>query len=50
MVGYSLVAEKAAVVTLHTAAGVGNAMGVIVTASKAQAPVIVTAGFDLLSG
>jgi len=43
-VGYSFQKENAAVVNLHTAAGTGNAMGAIVTASHAQAPLIVTAG------
>lgn len=43
-VGYSFQRDNAAVVNLHTAAGVGNAMGAIVTASHAQAPIIITAG------
>ena len=43
-VGYSFQVDNAAVVNLHTAAGVGNAMGAIVTAWHAQAPLIVTAG------
>lgn len=43
-VGYSFISDNAAVVNLHTAAGVGNAMGAIVTAWHAQAPVIITAG------
>ena len=43
-VGYSFLKEEAAVVNLHTTAGTGNAMGAIVTAWHAQAPVIITAG------
>ncbi len=43
-VGYSFQSDNAAVVNLHTAAGVGNAMGAIVTAWHAQAPLIITAG------
>jgi benzoylformate decarboxylase len=43
-VGHALVADQAAVVNVHTTAGMGNAMGAIVTAAKAQAPLIVTAG------
>lgn len=43
-VGYYFETGNACVVNLHTAAGVGNAMGAIVTAWHAQAPVIITAG------
>jgi benzoylformate decarboxylase len=43
-VGHALVAEEAALVNVHTTAGTGNAMGAIVTAAKAQAPLIVTPG------
>lgn len=43
-VGYAFQSDNAAVVNLHTAAGVGNAMGAIVTAWHAQAPLIITAG------
>jgi benzoylformate decarboxylase len=43
-VGYSFQSDNAVVVNLHTAAGVGNAMGAIVTASHAQAPILITAG------
>ena len=43
-VGYSFLTDKPAVVNLHTAAGTGNAMGAIVTAWHAQAPLIITAG------
>jgi benzoylformate decarboxylase len=43
-VGYSFQTDNASVVNLHTAAGVGNAMGAIVTAWHAQAPLIITAG------
>ncbi len=43
-VGYAFQSDNAAMVNLHTAAGVGNAMGAIVTAWHAQAPLIITAG------
>ncbi|HXQ91373.1 MAG TPA: benzoylformate decarboxylase [Nitrososphaerales archaeon] len=43
-IGYSFLSDKPAVVNLHTAAGTGNAMGSIVTAWHAQAPLIITAG------
>ncbi len=43
-VGYSYLIENAAVVNLHTAAGLGNAMGAIVTAWHSRAPLIITAG------
>ena len=42
--GYSLIAETPAVVNLHTTAGTGNAMGAIVTAWHARAPLVITAG------
>src|ERR1700758_3353497 len=43
-VGYAFLKGDAAVVNLHTTAGTGNAMGAIVTAWHAQAPLIITAG------
>ena len=43
-VGYSFLSDKPTVVNLHTAAGTGNAMGAIITAWHAQAPLIITAG------
>jgi benzoylformate decarboxylase len=43
-VGFAFQKDNAAVVNLHTAAGVGNAMGSIVNAWHAQAPLIITAG------
>ena len=43
-VGFSFLKEDAAVVNLHTTAGTGNAMGAIVTAWHAQAPLLITAG------
>ena len=43
-VGYSFLKDNAVVVNLHTAAGVGNAMGSIVNSWHAQAPIIITAG------
>ncbi len=43
-VGYSFMKNEAAVVNLHTTAGTGNAMGAIVTAWHAQAPLLITAG------
>lgn len=43
-VGYSFQVDNAAMINLHTTAGTGNAMGAIVTAFHAQAPIIVTAG------
>ena len=43
-VGYAFQKDNAAVVNLHTAAGMGNAMGAIVNAWHAQAPLIITAG------
>jgi benzoylformate decarboxylase len=43
-VGYSFLKHEAALVNLHTTAGTGNAMGAIVTAWHAQAPIIITAG------
>ena len=43
-VGFAFMQDKPAVVNLHTTAGVGNAMGAIVTAWHAQAPIMITAG------
>jgi benzoylformate decarboxylase len=43
-VGYAFLKEEAALVNLHTTAGTGNAMGAIVTAWHAQAPIVITAG------
>lgn len=42
--GYAQVTGNAALVNLHSAAGVGHAMGNIFTAFKNQTPLIVTAG------
>ena len=42
--GYAQASGNAAFVNLHSAAGVGNAMGNIFTAYKNQTPLIVTAG------
>jgi len=43
-VGYALAGDRAALVNLHTAAGMGNAMGAIINAYHAKAPVVITAG------
>ncbi len=43
-VGYALAGDRAALVNLHTAAGMGNAMGAIINAHHTKAPVVVTAG------
>jgi benzoylformate decarboxylase len=43
-VGYALAGDRAALVNLHTAAGVGNAMGAIINAWHCKAPLVVTAG------
>lgn len=42
--GFAQSAGKPALVNLHTAAGVGNAMGSLVAAYRANTPLIVTAG------
>jgi benzoylformate decarboxylase len=42
--GYAQAARKAALVNLHSAAGLGHAMGNIFTAFKNQTPLIITAG------
>ncbi len=42
--GYAQAAGKAAIVNLHSAAGLGHAMGSLVSAFKNQTPLIVTAG------
>ena len=42
--GYALAGDRAALVNLHTAAGTGNAMGAIINAHHAKAPVLITAG------
>lgn len=42
--GYAQATRRAALVNLHSAAGVGHAMGNIFTAFKNQTPLIVTAG------
>ncbi len=42
--GYAQATHNAAVVNLHSAAGVGHAMGNIFTASKNQTPLIILAG------
>ena len=43
-VGYALAGDRAALVNLHTAAGMGNAMGAIINAHHAKAPLVITAG------
>jgi benzoylformate decarboxylase len=43
-VGYALAGDRAALVNLHTAAGVGNAMGAITNAWHCHAPLVITAG------
>ena len=43
-VGYALAGDRASLVNLHTSAGMGNAMGAIINAHHAKAPVIITAG------
>ncbi|HMK12884.1 MAG TPA: benzoylformate decarboxylase [Acidimicrobiales bacterium] len=51
--GYAQAIRKAAFVNLHSAAGVGNAMGSIFTAMRNQTPLVVTAGQqsrELLTG
>jgi benzoylformate decarboxylase len=42
--GYAQGSNKAAFVNLHTAAGVGNAMGTLMTAFLNKTPLVVTAG------
>ncbi|CAJ6111103.1 benzoylformate decarboxylase [Burkholderia pseudomallei] len=42
--GYAQASGNAAVVNLHSAAGVGNAMGVLFTAYRNKTPLVVTAG------
>lgn len=42
--GYAQVANKPAIVNLHSAAGLGHAMGSLVTACKNNTPLIVVAG------
>ena len=42
--GYAQATEKPAFVNLHSAAGVGNAMGAIYTAFKNQTPLVIVAG------
>lgn len=42
--GYAQGTRRAALVNLHTSAGLGNAMGAIVTACHNRAPLVVTAG------
>jgi benzoylformate decarboxylase len=42
--GYSQATRKPALVNLHTAAGLGNAMGNLVTAALNKTPLLVTAG------
>ena len=43
-IGHALASNNAAVVNLHTTAGMGNAMGMITNAWHAQAPLVITAG------
>ena len=42
--GYAQATRNAAMVNLHSAAGVGNAMGNIFTAFKNRTPLVITAG------
>jgi benzoylformate decarboxylase len=42
--GYAQASRRAAFVNLHTASGVGHAMGSLVTAYQAKTPLVVTAG------
>jgi benzoylformate decarboxylase len=42
--GFAQSTGKPALVNVHTAAGTGNAMGNLVAASRANTPLIVTAG------
>lgn len=42
--GYSRITGNAAYINLHSAAGLGNALGNIFTAYKNQTPMVVTAG------
>src|SRR5213593_2149735 len=42
--GYAQASGKLAVVNLHVAPGLGNAMGMLYDAAKAAAPILVTAG------
>jgi benzoylformate decarboxylase len=42
--GYAQATRNAAIVNLHSAAGVGHALGNIFTASKNQTPLVITAG------
>src|SRR5918994_2496480 len=42
--GYAQASGKLAVLNLHVAPGLGNAMGMLYDAMKANAPVLVTAG------
>ena len=42
--GYAQATRNAAFVNLHSAAGVGNAMGNIFTAYKNRTPMVITAG------
>ncbi|APW64041.1 benzoylformate decarboxylase [Paludisphaera borealis] len=46
-VGYALAGDRAALVNVHTAAGMGNAMGAIINAHHCKAPLVVTAGQQL---
>lgn len=42
--GYAQASGRAAIVNLHSAAGLGHAMGSLVTAYKNQTPLVITAG------
>jgi benzoylformate decarboxylase len=42
--GYAQVTGKPVLVNLHTAAGLGNAMGAIINAAAAHSPLVITAG------
>ena len=46
--GYARATQRLAVVNLHAAPGLGNAMGMLYDAAKAGAPVVVTAGQQAL--
>jgi len=47
--GYAIASGKLAVVNVHTSPGIGNAMGMLYNASKANSPLLITAGQHDLS-
>ncbi len=47
--GYAIASGKLGVVNVHTSPGIGNAMGMLYNASKANAPLLITAGQHDLS-